>query len=247
MLILPATPDTIAGFIAEAQAAPEELSSIANVMPAPPMPFLPAEQHGQLVILAMMAYAGDADAGKSVLAPFRALATPLADMVQPMPYANIYPPDEEDYHPIAAARTMFLDTVDRDVAQTILGQLKSANAMMAVAQLRVLGGAMSRVPAEATAFAHRNSKIMVNLAALYEDLNEMPEREAWVEAFVETLRQSDTGAYVNFLVNEGEERVRAAYPGATWDRLAEIKRRYDPTNLFRLNQNIPPASRGSQR
>ena len=113
---------------------------------------------------------------------------------------------------------------------------------MAVAQLRVLGGAMARVPVDATAFAHRNSKIMVNIAALYEKPEEKATHEAWVADFASALLQSDQGAYVNFLGDEGEERIRAAYPGSTWGRLAAIKARYDPTNLFRLNQNIAPVS-----
>jgi hypothetical protein len=113
---------------------------------------------------------------------------------------------------------------------------------MRVAQLRVLGGAVARVPADATAFAHRASRIMVNVAAFYEGPQDRVVREAWVAEFVDALRQRDTGAYVNFLADEGEARVRAAYPGRTWERLAAIKARYDPTNLFRLNQNIPPAA-----
>jgi FAD/FMN-containing dehydrogenase len=99
---------------------------------------------------------------------------------------------------------------------------------------------MARVPAEATAFAHRSSRIMANLAAFYEGDKERAAREAWVDNFAAALRQGDGGAYVGFLGEEGEERVREAYPQSTWKRLAEIKRRYDPTNLFRLNQNIPP-------
>ena len=82
---------------------------------------------------------------------------------------------------------------------------------------------------------------MVNVAAVYASPEERPVHEAWVSAAAAALRQGDGGAYANFLGAEGEERVRSAYPGATWDRLAEIKRRYDSTNLFRLNQNIPPA------
>ncbi len=115
---------------------------------------------------------------------------------------------------------------------------------MRVAQLRVLGGAMARVPVEATAFAHRRRRIMVNVAALYQDPDEAAVHEAWVTGFAAALRQGDAGAYVNFLGDEGEARVREAYPGSTWDRLAAIKARYDPTNLFRLNQNIPPAMKG---
>ena len=242
MLILPATADTVYGFMAEAEAAPEELSAIANVMPAPPMPFLPAEQHGRLVIFALLAYAGEADAGERAVAPFRALAEPVADMVRPIRYPELFvaPPDEGDYHPVAVARTMYVDSIDRSAAETIVEQLEASTAMMAVTQLRMLAGAAARVPVDATAYAHRQSRIMVNVAALFGAPEEAPEHERWVVGLANALRQDDTGAYVNFLGDEGEERIRAAYPGPTWDRLVEIKRRYDPTNLFRLNQNIPP-------
>ena len=242
MLVLPATPEVLASFVAEAEAAPEELSTIANVMVAPPLPFVPAEAHGQLIIMAMLVYAGgDLETGERTIAPFRALAEPIVDMVKPMPYPEIYPPDEDDFHPTAVARTMFIDTIDRDVSQTILEHLRASDAPMRVAQIRVLGGAMACVPAEATAFAHRSSRIMVNVAAFYEGKEEWAAREAWVSHFAAALRQGEGGAYVGFLGEEGEERVREAYPQSTWDRLAEIKRRYDPTNLFRLNQNVPPA------
>jgi FAD/FMN-containing dehydrogenase len=241
MMFLPATPDTIASFIAEAEAAPEELSTIANVMPAPPMPFVPEEYHGRLVIFAFLVHAGGGEAGERAVAPFRALATPIADMVKEMPYPEIYQPEDEDYHPTAVGRTMFVDSIGRDVAETIVEHLEASDATMRVAQLRVLGGAMARVPVEATAFAHRSSKIMVNLAAFYEGPEDRAVREVWVDDFASVLRQRDAGAYVGFLTDEGQARVRSAYPGSTWDRLAEVKARYDPTNLFRLNQNVPPA------
>ncbi|MCI0649660.1 MAG: FAD-binding oxidoreductase [Chloroflexi bacterium] len=239
MLILPATPDVIASFIAEAEAAPEELSTIANVMSAPPMPFLPAEYHGRLIIMALLVYTGAAEAGQRAIAPFRALATPIADMVRPMRYPEMFPPEEE-YHPTAVGRTLFVDTIGRDVAETIVGYLQASDATLRVAQLRVLGGAMARVPAEATAFAHRQSRIMVNVAAFYDGPEDRARREAWVTEFAAALRQGDAGAYVGFLGDDGEARIREAYPGPAWERLRAIKRRYDPTNLFRLNQNIPP-------
>ena len=242
MLFLPATPDVVAGFIAEAEAAPEELSTIANIMNAPPMPFLPKEYYGKLTIMAMLVYAGDIESGERVIAPFRALAAPIADMVKPMSYPEIYAPEEGEYHPVAASRTMFVDKIDHATAGFILERLQSSNAMMAVAQLRVLGGAISRVPVDATAFAHRNSQIMVNLAALYEKPEEKPVHEAWVSDFAAALQQDDTGAYVNFLGEDGRERILAAYPESTLDRLRRIKSQYDPTNLFRLNQNIMPAT-----
>jgi Berberine and berberine like len=177
-----------------------------------PLPFVPTEQHGRLVIIATLAYAGDVKAGERAVASFRALATPIADLVKPMPYPEIYPPEEEGYHPTAVSRTMFIDAIDRDGSESIVEHLQASTAPLSVAQLRVLGGAMARVPAEATAFAHRASRHMVSVAAVYQ----RPE--------------------------DAEARIRQAYPGPTWDRLAAIKARHDPTNLFHLNQNIPPTA-----
>jgi hypothetical protein len=240
MLFLPATPEVIASFVAEVAAAPEELSAIANVMPAPPMPFVPAQFHGQMVVMGMLVYAGDVESGERAIAPFRALATPMVDLVRPMPYPEVFPPEPEDYHPVAKARTMFVDDIDVDHAKMILDHLQAAAASMAVAQIRPLGGAMARVPADATAFAHRDRRIMVNVAAMHEQ-EEASTQEAWVTGLAAALRQGSDGAYVNFLAEDGQERIREAYPGPTWERLAAIKRRYDPTNLFRLNHNIAPA------
>ena len=245
MMLLPATAETIAGFMVEAEAAPEEFSAIANVTKAPPMPFLPEEAHGKLVIMALVCFAGDAEEGQRVLAPFRALAEPLADMVRPIPYPEIYPPEEEGYHPTATAHTMFVDSIGVPEAETILEHVQTSTAMMGVAQLRVLGGAVARVPNDATAYAHRDRRIMVNIAALYQQANEAEQHLPWLRGFVNALRQGDDAAYVNFLADEGEERIRGAYPGATWDRLRAIKATYDPSNLFHLNQNIPPAEVGA--
>jgi FAD/FMN-containing dehydrogenase len=244
MLILPATPEVIASFVAEAEAAPDELSTIANVMVAPPMPFLPAEAHGELVILALVCYAGDVEAGERALAPFRALARPIADRVRPMPYAEIYSLfGEEEGAPGPAqevARSFFVDSVDGDAAEAVVEHLRASTAPMAVAQLRVLGGAMARVPVAETAFAHRERRVMVALGAVYERAEEDPEHEAWVTAFAQALSDGTPGVYVNFLGDEGDARVHEAYPEETWERLAHVKRRYDPNNLFRLNQNIEP-------
>jgi FAD/FMN-containing dehydrogenase len=246
MLMLPATAAVIREFVALAEAAPDELSTIANVMPAPPMPFVPAEHHGRLVIMGLVCYAGAAEEGEAALAPFRSLATPVADLVRPIPYPAMFEGEgpagaaEEDFHPTAVVRTMFLETVEQDAAELIVDRLSSSDAMMRVTQLRVLGGAVARVPDDATAYAHRRSRIMANVAAFYDGPDDRAVRTDWVNDFAADLRQSDTGAYSNFLADEGPERVRAAYPGATWDRLREIKAKYDPTNLFRHNQNIPP-------
>jgi FAD/FMN-containing dehydrogenase len=245
MLVLSATAEVIEGFVAAAEAAPEELSTIANVLPAPPLPFVPAEHHGQLVVMAMLCYAGEVEAGQRAVGRFRALATPVADLVRPMPYPELYPPEDPAFHPTAVSHTMFVDTVDQRVAVTILEALRASDAPMRAAQLRVLGGAMARVPAQATAFAHRRSRIMVNLAAFYQGLADRAVRQAWVDDLAAALRQGDDGAYVGFLGDEAEAGIHRAYPPATWERLAAAKARYDPTNLFHANQNVPPATAGS--
>jgi FAD/FMN-containing dehydrogenase len=211
-------------------------------MTAPPLPFVPAEYHGKIVILAMLLHAGSAEDGQRAVAPFRALAAPIADMVRPMRYPDIYPPEQAGYHPLAAGRTLFVDTVDDAAAETIIDHLESSTASMAAAQVRVLGGAMARVPVEATAFAHRRRRVLVNVGAVYERPDEAPAGQAWVSRFASTLQRGDSSVYVNFLGPEGNGRVRDAYPGTTWDRLTAIKERYDPTNLFRLNHNVPPGN-----
>lgn len=240
MLILPASVETIHGFMQAAEAAPEELSAIANVMPAPPMPFLPEAMHGQLILFAMLVYAGDPAAGEQAAAPFRSLAQPLADMLKPMRYQDIFEgPDGP--HPVGAVgRNFFMDGFSDQDAQTILDYLKDYDAPVRVAQLRTLGGYFARVPVLATAFAHRKRRIMVNTACLFEDLAEEPERTKWVMRFANALRAGEDGVYVNFLSAEGPQRVQEAYPGFTWQRLREIKRKYDPGNLFASTQNIPP-------
>jgi FAD/FMN-containing dehydrogenase len=242
MLILPAAIETIAGFVAAAEAAPEELTTIANVMNAPPMPFLPEAVHGKVVLMGMLAHAGDREPGLRAVEPFRALGEPLADQLRPMPYPDLFPPEpEEEYHPLAVARTMFVDHIGPAEAEVIVEQLNASDAPLRAVQIRVLGGAISRVPADATAYAHRSRRIMLNIASFYEGEHDRPSREAWVSGLVDALGQGDSAAYVNFLADEGPERVRDAYPPDTWSRLAEIKRRYDPENVFRLNQNVPPA------
>ncbi len=242
MLVLPATPEIIAGFIEAAEAAPDELSTIANIMPAPPMPFIPAEVHGKVILMAMMVYAGGAnDHSAEAIIPFRKLAQPLADMVRPMRYPEMFPPDEGNYHPTAIGHTMFIDRIDGETARIILEYLQTSDAPMRVTQLRVLGGAMGRVQNDATAFAHRHRKIMANLAVFYTGPEDRVGRQEWLGKFASALPQNEPGAYVNFIGDEGEARIHSAYPGSTWERLRSIKAHYDPTNLFGLNQNIPPA------
>jgi len=240
MLIQPASAELIDDFIALSDAGPDELTTIANVMPCPPMPFVPAEWHNKLVAMSFVCYAGGGEAAERAIAPFRKLATPIADMVKPMPYAQIYPPEDDSYHPIGTGRNMLVDAIDRRSAESIMDYLSSSAAMFSVAQLRVLRGAVARVADNATAYAHRRRFAMINIGNLVQSVDDLAGLKPWVDAFEKAIQRGPEAAYVNFLMDEGPERVRRSYPGGAYERLAAIKRRYDPTNLFRLNQNIAP-------
>ncbi|HMB93334.1 MAG TPA: BBE domain-containing protein, partial [Rhodothermales bacterium] len=241
MMILPATPEVVASGVAEAMNAPDELSGMFNVTIAPPLPFIPAEAHGRPIIMALLVYAGDADAAERVLAPFRALATPIVDQIRPMRYPELYEGPEPPHPSAVAVRSFFIDTLDRTAAETVIDRLQASTAPMRVTQFRVLGGAVARVAPEATAFVHRRRRMLVVVGAAYEHAEEAAEHEAWVAGLASALRQGAPGAYVGFLGDKGETGAHEAYPSPTWERLQAIKARYDPANLFRLNQNIPPA------
>jgi hypothetical protein len=201
------------------------------------MPFVDAAHHGEVVILAMV-WAGDPGRADEAL---RRSVGDAAGRPGP-PGRTPRSPTGRPGHPTAIARNLFVNRIGLEEAARIVKHLAASDASIRVAQIRVLGGAAARVPVDATAYAHRKSPIMVNVASFYEGEADRPVRQAWVEGLVRDLLQEDTGVYVNFLVDEGEARIRAAYPGATWDRLVAIKRRYDPDNVFRRNQNVPPAA-----
>lgn len=242
MLFLPARAEVLAGLVAELDRAPEELSAIINVMPCPPMPFVPPEHHGELVAMVMLCHVGDPETAAAAIAPIRALAEPVADLVRPIAYPELYPPEPPaaGEMPPTAVHVQFLEGFGEAEAAIAVDRLRASDAPMRVVQLRVLGGAAARVPADATAYAHRDQRLVAAIVSAATGPDDLAGRKAWVEALAASLRPA-AGAYVNFLEDEGPERVRAAYPGATWDRLASIKGRYDPDNLFRHVHNVPPA------
>jgi FAD/FMN-containing dehydrogenase len=241
-LMLPATPAVIRGYLDYAATAPEDLTMIAHVMHAPPAPYVPSDRVGELVLSILVTWSGDLDEGERALAPLRALATPVADAVAPMPYPGIYAFTAHQAEPHRASlRMMFADALSDDSIDRVLAAMREASSPYSIVQLRGLGGAYGRVPADATAFAHRQRRYFVAVIAIWLDPAEDPApHRAWTAALWEAIRHEGNGVYVNFLEDEGAARIREAYPGGTWERLAEVKRRYDPDNLFRFNQNVPP-------
>jgi FAD/FMN-containing dehydrogenase len=239
-LVLPATPEVISRFVELAGAAPEELSAIASVMPAPPEPFLPAEVHGKPVFFCMMAFAGKPAEAERALAPFRALAAPLADLIAPGRYSDLYMPEDPDWKPAFSVRSRLMDELGVREAARIIEHVKYSGARMRLGEIRVLGGAMARVPVDRTAFAHRSSRIMFSFIAIYDDPGEQALHDRWAADGIVALPQETDRVYVNFLLTDPAERIHAAYPRPTLDRLRRVKSRYDPGNLFRLNRNVLP-------
>jgi FAD/FMN-containing dehydrogenase len=243
MMVLPATPDAIVEFMRIAAEAPDALGTIANIMPCPPLPFVDESVHGQMVNFALMGFAGPDDEAAAALGPIRALK-PLADLVKPEPYTDMYPPEDPSYQPKALDYPFFMDHVDHATAQTIVDRLNASDAPLRAVQLRALGGAISRVPADATAFAHRDAPILAVAVNFWQDENDYPIRAEWLSQTVAALDQGVPGAYVGF-VRDPEHRLSAAYPGRTLERLRDIKTKWDPDNVFRRNVNIPARELGA--
>jgi FAD/FMN-containing dehydrogenase len=242
-IFLPPTREVLRSLVPLAASAPDEPSIISFLMPAPPAPFVPVEAQGTMTLALMFVYAGDIDDGQRAIAPFREVAAPVAEVVAPMPYPAIYEfTAGAEERSAATHRSLFLDALDDEAVDTILERMTAPSSPTAIVQIRVLGGAMAAVPTTATAFAHRDAAVMVTLITPIEEMATAPLREAWTQAFYEALTPGSIGVYANFLEDEGEARIREAYPGETYRRLAEVKRRYDPTNVFHRNQNIRPAA-----
>ncbi|HSK93647.1 MAG TPA: FAD-binding oxidoreductase [Candidatus Angelobacter sp.] len=239
-LVLPATRDVLRSLAPIASAAPDELTVIAELMAAPPAPGVPAEHVGTPSVVLLFVYAGDPEAGRAAIEPFRRVTAPLAEMVAPMPYPGIYEFSREAERPArSTARSVFMDVLDDSAVDSILGAF-AASPEGTMIQIRVLGGAMGRVPVDATAFAHRTSAVMVTIINMLDEPSLDEAISAWNRGLFAQLEPRSTGVYVNFLEDEGDARVRAAYPASTHDRLVAVKRRYDPTNVFHRNQNIRP-------
>jgi FAD/FMN-containing dehydrogenase len=222
--------------------APEELASAAALFTAPPWPFLPEQLHGTPLVAIAVVYAGPLEVGEQVLRPLRAFGPPLADLVQPMPYSAIqtmvdafYPRGLQHYW-----KSNFLPGVSDAAIDTILAHFTGVPSPQTVMHIEHLGDALSRVDANETAFAHRGWPYNLLITSMWTEPADAEKNIHWTRQFWEALQPFAAEAvYVNFLSSEGEDRVKAAY-GAHYEQLVALKNKYDPTNFFRLNQNIKP-------
>lgn len=239
VLVLPASPTVLADFLAAAEAAPRELTTIVTVLPCPPVPFVSEEHHGSPVLLTTLVYVGPPGEAERAIAPFRALAAPLADLVRPAPYADLLAWEEIPRLPFVS-RTNFLERLDAEAAAELIHAVGAGPGPMRLVQLRVLGGAVADVPDEATAFGFRDRRIASYLACMATGDDGLSRAADWADRTLAVLDQGDPTAYLNF-AGLGQVTATDAYPSASWERLRAIKAVHDPDNLFRHNHNIPPA------
>ncbi len=198
---------------------------------------------GSPVCALAVAYNGDPSAGEKVLAPVRAFGPPVADMVGRVPYVQQqsmldegYPPGRFNYW-----KAGFVNTISNEAIEVLVEQFERRPSPLTVLFLEHVHGAASRVPAMATAFAHRFVQYNFSAFCIWADPKETDANLKWVQEFWQAARPLlSVRTYVNYLGQESNERVREAY-GPNYQRLATLKKKYDPTNFFRLNQNIPPS------
>ena len=231
------------GFGAAAAGAPDDLSLAINLTTAPPLPFLPEEVHGKPIVAVLGMWSGRTEDGDAATKPFRELAPVVADLFGPMPY-NAMQTLLDPLFP-RGMRNYFRSAFFSELGDTTVEALVSAHSTVpnGVSELHVhhLGGAMGRVPADATAFGTRDREYILNVVARTPEADGFDAVVEWARATGAALGP-DSASYVNFTGETSEDIVRASYPAATYDRLVAVKDTYDPTNLFRLNQNIRPST-----
>jgi FAD/FMN-containing dehydrogenase len=212
---------------------------------APPLPFLPAEWHGKEILAFAACYSGDPAKGQQAMAPLRALGKPIADVIAPHPFLAwqaildpLLTPGMRNYWKSHSFTTLSDGAIDAliEFAQ----KLPSPECEIAFAQL---GGAINKVPATATAYPHRDIQYVVNLHTRWGNPADDEKCIAWARGLFDALTPHATGGvYVNFMPEDEAQRVRSGAYGANYERLARLKAKYDPDNLFRVNVNIRPGA-----
>lgn len=223
--------------------APDEVMSLLIQRLAPAVPFIPAELHGKPVIMAVALYAGDMESGADALRPIKKYGSPVVDTIGCTAYMQHQrmfdvgaPFGRQNYW-----KSEYLANLGDEAIDALVDACATITSPYSMVPIFLMGGATSRISRAETAFGQRHAPYNINLATQWLDPAESHQHVAWTRATYEALRPFSTGdVYVNFLGQEGQDRVRAAYGEDTYQRLVAVKRRYDPTNVFRINQNIQP-------
>ena len=225
-------------------AAPDELTTIFDLSVAPPLPFLPEDVHGNPIVMVGACYAGAPEDGIEAVRPLKGFGTPIVDLLEPKPYAAL----QSMFDPLVPHgwhrywKSVELPPLTDDAIDTLVEHAFAVTSPKSYCIVFQLGGALARVGEDETAFSQRDAAHNVNINAVWTEDDVAGERHvAWARDFYSAMQpHARERVYVNFLGDEGAHRVRQAYGVRQYERLAELKRRYDPTNFFRLNQNIEP-------
>jgi hypothetical protein len=224
------------------KSAPEEFGGFPAWQIAPPLPFIPEDRHGDTFMAFVSCWAGPIEEGEAALAPIREVAPVVAEHVGPMPYPVInsafdalVPAGLQHYWKASFVKDLTDEAIDAHLAHG-----PNVPTVNSTVHIYPINGAANRVPADATAFAYRDSTFAVVIAGMWPDAADNEANTAWVRGFYDAVAPfSEEGGYVNFMADDDQGRIRANYKG-NYDRLVEVKREHDPDNLFRLNQNIAP-------
>ncbi len=225
--------------------APDELGTMAVLRMAPPAPFLPKQIHGQPVVGIAVCYTGRIEHAEQVVRPLKEFGSPLADLIAPKPFIahqtmlDAASPSGRRYY----WKSEYMDQLNDEACKTLVKYAGSLSSPMTAVLIFQLGGAIRRGNVQNTAAGNRDAAYVLNIQSAWEDAAQSERHVEWTRTFWHEMQPfSSGGVYVNFLSEgEGDARIRAAYPGS-YERLVEIKRKYDPMNLFRMNQNIKPTA-----
>ncbi len=222
--------------------APEELGMFPGFQIAPPLPFIPEGRHGDTFLVVVACWAGPVEEGERVFQPLHDVAPVVAEHVGPMTYPALnsafdalYPPGLQHYW-----KTSFSTELTDGAIEVHMQHGPKVPVVNSTMHIYSINGAPHRVASDATAFAYRHATFVTNIAGMWPDPAQNEDNIGWVRGYYEALApHSEEGGYVNFMSGDDQDRIRASY-GGNYDRLVEIKREYDPGNLFRVNQNIKP-------
>ncbi len=222
--------------------APDELMTIVVHRKAPPLPFVPVEFHGKPVVMVICCYAGPVEQGEAVVRPLKRFGSPIIDLCEPKPFRahqGMFDPSFPHYRWYYFKSCDVPALTDEVIDITVEHSLRIESPLTAF-PIWQLGGAVARVGEDETAFSGRNAGFTYNIGACTLGADGFEQEREWVRGLWSALEPYHTGVYVNFLGDEGQERVRESYGPEKYARLRALKRRYDPDNFFHINQNIPP-------
>jgi len=226
--------------------APDELTLLFAFLTAPPEPFVPEHLRMKPVVAIVLCYTGDLGEGERIVRPIKSFGPPAVDLIGPMPYPALQsmldagaPSGMQNYW-----KACYLGSLSDAALDLLVEHCSRIRSPLSQVHLHHMGGAVARVAKDATAFVHRDAAFLMNIVGIWPDPAQNETHIRWAREFADAMAPHTTGGvYVNFLGNEGEERVRAAYSEEGYDRLVEVKTKFDPNNVFHLNQNIKPSVR----